>query len=632
MCGFVGCFGEVDERVKNTKNLIFHRGPDQQKFFKGDNWSIQFNRLSIIDLSEDAMQPFTHKDITIFINGEIYNYIELRDRYSKEFRCKTSSDVEILPFLYKKYGLDFLNLINGMFSLVIIDKNKNKFFMVRDRFGKKPLFYFLQKDKLYFSSEIKGLENFINLKINKDNLALNLIANLNIEPLTVFEDIESVLPGFAYEYNNKKIYKIRWYKPKIQKLNENYDLIEKKFYELSNSSINYRLRSDVPIGIFLSGGLDSNHILNIANKNYKNLLALICEIPGKEKMSNNNTDVVNQEKICKQINCKYKKITLDFNFLNKNLMKMISDYDVPIPGTGHFMFNALSEEAKKNNLKVILIGGGGDEISGGYPWQNKLNYVPNFFYRNNNMFLNFLRFILQKVFHNKNFFTMKIFKFLQLFLDPAVYHVESHGSNASFFMKDVYFNIQKKIRNTYSQYLKLSESTFNFSDKNTVDFRNIFITLASQNYFFDQSTMINSIENRSPLLDYRLVEFMLSIPETKKNKKGLRYLYKKMLSKNLPKFIINSNKSGPNLPIAHWIKTQEDLERKIKNYLVQNISYVKRYLSNDLASNLTNGIIEKSDNKFILRFRLVCIILWIKIKIEKKTYDKKISFVEAICE
>ena len=98
MCGFVGCFGEVDERVKNTKNLIFHRGPDQQKFFKGDNWSIQFNRLSIIDLSEDAMQPFTHKDITIFINGEIYNYIELRDRYSKEFRCKTSSDVEILPF------------------------------------------------------------------------------------------------------------------------------------------------------------------------------------------------------------------------------------------------------------------------------------------------------------------------------------------------------------------------------------------------------------------------------------------------------------------------------------------------------------------------------------------------------
>ena len=207
------------------------------------------------------MQPFSHEDITIFVNGEIYNYIELRDRYSKEFRCKTSSDVEILPFLYKKYGLDFLNLINGMFSLVIIDKNKNKFFLVRDRFGKKPLFYFLQKDKLYFSSEIKGLENFINLKINKDNLALNLIANLNIEPLTVFEDIESVLPGFAYEYSNKKIFKIRWYKPKIQKLNMNYDFMEKKFYELSNSSINYRLRSDVPIGIFLSGGLDSNHIL-----------------------------------------------------------------------------------------------------------------------------------------------------------------------------------------------------------------------------------------------------------------------------------------------------------------------------------------------------------------------------------
>ena len=167
-----------------------------------------------------------------------------------------------------------------------------------------------------------------------------------------------------------------------------------------------------------------------------------------------------------------------------------------------------------------------------YPWQKKLNYVPAFFYKNNdNFILNFSRFLSKKNFYRKNIFMRKIYKFLQLFLDPAVYHIEVMEITPSFFMKDAYSDLQKKIRSTYAEYLKISDETFNFSDKNMVDFRNIFITLATKNYFFDLSTMVSSIAARSPLLINVLLNLCFQFKKKKKNKKGLRHLYKKMLSK-----------------------------------------------------------------------------------------------------
>ena len=202
MCGFVGCFGKIDERLNVAGQLINHRGPDEQKYLEGNDWSLQFNRLSIIDLSKEAMQPFSFDGVDVYVNGEIYNYVELREKYKKEFYFKTSSDVEIIPFLYKKFGIKFLNYLNGMFSMVIIDDKNNKKYLVRDRFGKKPLYYFQKKKALYFSSEIKAFDNLINLELDKENFAINFIANLNPEPLTPYKNIFSVLPGHFYEYKD----------------------------------------------------------------------------------------------------------------------------------------------------------------------------------------------------------------------------------------------------------------------------------------------------------------------------------------------------------------------------------------------------------------------------------------------
>ena len=197
-------------------------------------------------------------------------------------------------------------------------------------------------------------------------------------------------------------------------------------------------------------------------------------------------------------------------------------------------------------------------------------------------------------------------------------------------MKDTYFKIEKKMESLYESYLNISNSIFcSRNSSNNLEYRNIFMTIASQNYFFDISTMSSSIENRAPLLDYRLVEYMFSVSKVKKNKRGIKSLYKEILKSFLPKFIIDSKKSGPSLPIGIWLEQEEDLRKNIILYVKKNISYIKNYLSEDLAQNFINGEIEKIDQNFLIRFRLFCMIIWYKIKFEKSITDPK-SSIESI--
>ena len=632
MCGFVGCFGKIDERLNVAGQLINHRGPDEQKYLEGNDWSLQFNRLSIIDLSKEAMQPFSFDGVDVYVNGEIYNYVELREKYKKEFHFKTSSDVEIIPFLYKKFGIKFLNYLNGMFSMVIIDDKNNKKYLVRDRFGKKPLYYFQKKKALYFSSEIKAFDNLINLELDKENFAINFIANLNPEPLTPYKNIFSVLPGHFYEYKNNLLIKKRWYLPKITENSKKFSNIQDDFRQLATSSVNLRLRSDVPVGVFLSGGLDSNLILNLAIKKNKNISAYICNIPNKEAIADTSTDVTIPKKICKEYSCKYNEIVFDLDYLKKNLINILFDYDLLFSGTGHLIFHALSKEAKKNNTKVILTGSGGDEIAGGYYWQKKSHIIPNFlFHSKKNIFLSYLDKFVKYAFFKKNKFLIKIYKLYQLFFRSSLYHMESHNLNLSFFMKDTYLRVEKKMEILYDNYLSISNSVFlNKNSSNNFEYRNIFMTIASQNHFFDIATMSSSIENRAPLLDYRLVEYMFSISKNKKNSRGIKSLYKKILENFLPGFIIKSKKSGPSLPIGIWLDQDKNFREEILLYIKKNILYVENYLSKDLAKNLMNKEIELIDKNFLIRFRIFCMIIWYKIKFEKSITNPNVSVEEIL--
>ena len=203
-----------------------------------------------------------------------------------------------------------------------------------------------------------------------------------------------------------------------------------------------RLRSDVPLGIFLSGGLDSNFILKKLISKNKNILALICNISNKEK-DKNAIDNILPQKICKELGCESKIINFDYSYLNKNLIKIINEHDELITNSGVLIFYALSEEAKKNNVKVIYSGAGGDEIAGGYYWQKKLDYVPNFLFRKKNNF-NLIDKFFYTFFHKKNKFLNKIFKLYQLFLKSLKLQFWYQWIKYKIISRKIFFNCRKK--------------------------------------------------------------------------------------------------------------------------------------------------------------------------------------------
>lgn len=629
MCGFVGKFGNPDNGIIEAGKTIYHRGPDMNNFTKGVDWSVAFHRLSILDLSIEGMQPFEYDNIKVFMNGEIYNYIELKERHVSEFTCRTGCDVEIIPFLYRKYGMNFLNHLNGMFSMVIIDEKMNKKYLVKDRYGKKPLYYFKSKKDLFFSSEIKALKFLKNPEVDLENIHINLISNFIIPPLTPYKGLFSLLPGHYLDCSNDKFEEINWYTPKIENAKINEENIKKEFEKLVDDSIKLRLRSDVPLGIFLSGGLDSNFLLKKLISKNKKILALICNISDKEK-DKNAIDNILPQKICKELGCESKTINFDYTYLNKNLVKIINAHDELITNSGVLIFYALSEEAKKNNVKVIYSGAGGDEIAGGYYWQKKLDYVPNFLFRKKNNF-NLIDKFFYTFFLKKNKFLNKIFKLYQLFFNPENYHVGTHGSNIKLFLGKSFLTAEKKIKKVYEKFYKTTELVLKNKDKKKLlDYNNIFLTISTQNYIFDSMTMANSIENRSPLLDYKLFEFMSSVPKKIKNKNGLKSLYKKLLSEHLPDYITRAKKSGPNLPIKFWFDTRPELKNKTYKFIKKNNLIFEKFVSKEFAKNIMNESVFRYDQNFEITFKILCFIIWIKLNIDKSILNKEITLEELV--
>jgi len=629
MCGFVGKFGEPNRIIKEAGKIILHRGPDMQNFLTGKDWSIAFNRLSVLDLTNEGMQPFEYDGVKVYMNGEIYNYIELREKFVSEFKYKTNCDVEIIPFLYRKLGISFLNYLNGMFSMVIIDEKFNKKYLIKDRYGKKPLYFFKSKKELFFSSEIKALKFLIEPEIDLENIHINLISNFIIPPLTPYKGIFSLLPGYYLELYENKINEVNWYTPKIEQRNIDEEKIKVKFQELVDQSIKFRLRSDVPLGIFLSGGLDSNFLLKKLLSKNKDILALICNISGKEK-EKNATDNLIPSKICKELGCKSITINFDYSYFNKNFVKIVNAHDELITNSGVLIFYSLSEEAKKNNIKVIYSGAGGDEIAGGYYWQKKLKLVPNFLFRKKKVF-NLIEKFFYTLFFKNNKLLRKIFKTYQLFFKPENYHVGTHGSNLKFFLGNSFLIAEKKIKKIYEKFYKTSELALSEkSNKELLDYNNIFLTIATQNYIFDSMTMANSIENRSPLLDYKLFEFMSSIPKKIRNKNGLKSLYKTILSKDLPDYITNAKKSGPNLPLKLWFNERPEQKEKIILFIKKNISILERFISKEFAKNIKNENIFKIDHNFEITFKSLCLIIWVKLNVENSIIDEKVSLEDLI--
>lgn len=475
MCGILFTnLKNLDNKSFNLAlNKLDHRGPDHKGIVKIKNFYLGHTRLKILDLSNNSNQPFYSKNkrFIIIFNGEIYNYLELAKKYN--IKLKFNSDTELLIELFSLKGTEIFNELNGMFSFIIFDTQNSNYYVVRDRIGVKPLYVFKSGDEFIYSSEIAPIKNLIkNLKL--DNIALRQIKKFRnyFDDRTIYENI-STFPPAHYFYKNH-FYKYWNLEPNQKAFNEDI------FSDTLISAINLRMISDVSVGSFLSGGIDSSLISVLANVDNT------WSIGTSENNEFNYVNLVADKFKKKNAN----KVYIKDDFLNDS-KKILSKKLEPILVPNEVLIYSLSSDIKIENT-VVLSGEGADELFFGY----------------------------DRVFRwaiNNNW---NIDEFVELYC---------YGDT-----KDT--EIENEVM-----------GNFNNFDQNWLNVSYFFQTSHLNGLLrrLDSSTMLNSIEGRSPFVDYRLIELMFGIdPNIKINNSNSKILLKKFSENYLPNEIINRKKIG----------------------------------------------------------------------------------------
>lgn len=630
MCGLVGCFGDQFLDLQGAAEAIMHRGPDMQRISRGLDWTVAFNRLSILDLTEHAMQPFTHDGVSVYMNGEIYNYLELKAAHQHEFECQTGSDVEIVPFLFRKYGTACFNMLNGMFALVIIDERTRTRYLVRDRFGKKPLFYTQRGGAVYFASEIKALKRLISLKPDRVNLALNLSCWFLIQPLSLFEGVFNVNPGSYLEVADGTVVEHRWYRPRVAVRPYSDGEFEEAFFDLYRSAVAIRLRSDVPVGIYLSGGLDSISIAHLSLQHSPgNFSAFGARIKDKEKWEGVDTDTNVTGRYCADAGIPLTTTEVGVDYWLNNIARIVSNYEEIFTDMGVLVFYALARTAHARGVKVLFSGVGGDELFGGYPWQARLRMPPR-------------RALARRLFAGAGQGRDSLFPLLcrtrnrwtgnrtaslyRLLVQPRIWHAQSLYNAFVPHMLDMQRAVAERIDHYSAQYFRTARETAGDDLMNQINYANVFTVLGNQNYEVDIASMMYSIENRSPLLDYRLVEFMMSVPDAYKIAHGPKGLMRQVLAKRLPSYVTAAKKSGPSMPLDIWFESA-GLRRTVISFLTRHRELVADTVSADLAKSMATPEFYEGRGGAMTGFALVSLVIWAKQNFDNAVLED-MSFVK----
>lgn len=540
MCGILGT-NFLNERFDKSLELLHHRGPDFQNSIKIENKQFGHTRLAIIDLDEEANQPMIFDDILLVFNGEIYNYKELI--HVEHLECKTKSDSEVLIRLYQKYEFDFLNKLNGMFSFCIYDMKKDLYFCARDRYGKKPFFYYFKDNKFIFSSSVKSILNLLDYKPNLNKVALSKYMQyfVSFGEDSFYQDIFKLeastyliyKPNKSRELQKKKYYKINTYKAikdEKQALNDIEELLFK--------SVEYRLNSDVEVASLLSGGIDSSLIS-----------ALYTKISGK-KINTFSIGYNEHKNYCEldfaqitasHINSNHHPVEINQKEYINHFEQTLDMLEEPHGDSAAIPLNILTKQIHKAGIKTVLSGEGSDEIFLGYD-----NYAK---------FLKYYEF--EKTLSNEqNLFLNDIIGALQNNTKESEYLrriVKKQNLYNSF--GEIYTDIQRK--RLFKKVPTFKSETAKQDPVDWMSYIDLKIWLGESLLSkVDRISMGNSLEVRTPFLDFNLVNYMFSVESHIKVGDTNKYLLKKIASKYIPNEIINRTKKGFNSPFNEWLNKE----------------------------------------------------------------------------
>lgn len=589
MCGITGAIAfnkigtEQLKYITEFNKFLTHRGPDAGGVWNDKNVVFGHRRLSIIDLDESSNQPMVSADgdVVIVFNGEIYNHEDIKKELKDEYLFKTDhSDTEVVINAYKKWGIKkALEKFAGMFAIALYDKVLDKVYLVRDRFGKKPLYYTTVNNTLYFSSENRVFfdSRLINREIN-DEAVYHYLTFLTVPaPQTYFNGVYKVEAGYYYEISQKGTIKHKYWDVAdyINQPNKcTFEEAKEKTEGLLNKAMRYRNVSDVPISIALSGGLDSSLNLYYTKRNREDEIATINI--AYEKTSKFDESVI-AGKYSLETGVKYipQKIT------QQDFIGWIEEYldksrDIPIGDPNTALMYGISKIARKNGYKVLLVGEGGDEI-GGYPIYEKLvrlhkyvDFIPNWI-KKTSLWLPLpgkLKERVERLLGSPANTRRFIFGFTEL-------------QKKQFWKKGEGYNSYEVIKNLSD------EISINSGDRYLRKVLNVEYKLRLAELLLprvDYPSMAASVEARSPFMDHKLIEYSASLPWDLKMKNGPKTIIKSIAEDKLPDYIINAPKVGFGMLLHPFLK--ETMPVWFKQDILEKEAPIKAFVKEEFLKDI----------------------------------------------
>lgn len=585
MCGIAGIFHPDPAREVSSKTLeqmtriLSYRGPDEEGYYYGEGVGLGHRRLSIIDIS-GGKQPVHNENGKIWVvyNGEVFNYLELMDLLKKKgHRFYSRCDTEVLVHLYEEYGEDFVEKLNGQFAIALWDSKKRQLILARDRVGIRPLYYSeLADGSVVFGSEMKSIFCHPAIHPRLDPAGLEQIFTLwvTVPPRTVFSGIKELMPGSILKLKSSGMTHKRYWKVNFPE-KDSYESRSPEYYsenlrELLYDAVAIRLRADVPVAAYLSGGLDSSIISALVKKHHNNDL-----ITFSVTFKNSDFDErVHQKVMVDFLKTDHRSIEIDDDFIGAIFGDVVWHAESPMIRTAPAPLYALSELVRNNNIKVVLTGEGADEIFGGYNIF-KENIIRRFWAKDPDSKLRPL--LLQKLYpYIKNHAAAK--NYWQLFFKNGLQNTDN-----IYYSHQLRWNNTSRIKRFFSNYYRekfdeeknIYGELENFIDRDMTRWHPLCqaqyleIVLFMSGYLLssqgDRMMMGHSVEGRFPFLDYRVIEFASTVPpDMKIQLLNEKYLLKTAYKELIPESVLSRAKQPYRAPIAAcFVNQNEYLSTKI---------------------------------------------------------------------
>jgi asparagine synthase (glutamine-hydrolysing) len=611
MCGITGAYSLSQtqspyfSRVKDALQALHLRGPDSQDIYESDFAHLGHARLAILDLSETANQPMVDASghFTIVYNGEIYNFQELREGLiQKGVQFKTNSDTEVLLELYAHEGEKCLEKLNGFFAFAIIDKRDKSIFLARDRFGIKPLYYYLDKENLVFSSEMKSLESY-GIETETDNISLYLFLQLTYipAPYSIYKNVFKLMPGQSLKIKNGQVEKSQFYQLKLNPekyADLSYTQQQEALRSLLEDSVKKRLISDVPLGAFLSGGIDSSVIVALASKHTQNLKTF--SVGHRDHQFHDETHYA--QMVADKYQTDHTVVKLSAEEYLKHIPKILDYLGEPFADSSAIGVYSLSQEIRKH-VTVALSGDGADEVFAGY---NK--YYGEYLIRHPNL----------KVKLAKSFSPLlsalpksRDGKISNLIRQIDRFNLGSKQPVSQRYLSWCSFNQKDFVNDILHQELKqelqeradevqarmdelITPLASSPEDFNALLLNDVHLVLPNDMLTkVDRMSMANSLEVRVPFLDHSILEFAFSIgSEAKINGQMKKRILQDTFRDLLPAEIYNRPKQGFTIPLMDWLKKNidnQDSQYFIDESLLESMSFIKstklKNIKREVATN-----------------------------------------------